>query len=25
MKTLERTPKLSAHWFRDMAKHNAAV
>jgi beta-glucosidase len=25
MKTLQRTPKLSAHWFREMARRNAVV
>ena len=24
-KTLKRTPKLSAHWFREMARSNAVV
>jgi beta-glucosidase len=25
IKTLKRTPKLSAHWFREMARRNAVA
>ena len=25
MKTLKRTPELSAHWFREMARRNAVA